>query len=73
MVGLLIEHKMTKTIVFNKNLRIGELDAEADSNLLDHCFIDNGYIDQLLDEVSAVKSYRNFNNSSINIWRHNMR
>jgi len=50
MVGLLIEHKMTKTIVFNKNLRIGELDAEADSNLLDHCFIDNGYIDQLDQE-----------------------
>ena len=55
MVGLLIEHKMTKTIVFNKNLRIGELDAEADSNLLDHCFIDNGYIDQLLD-VNNPKS-----------------
>lgn len=46
---------MTKTIVFNKNLRIGELDAEADTNLLDHCFIDNGYLEQLID-VTNPKS-----------------
>lgn len=46
---------MTKTIVFNKTLRIGELDAEADSNLLDHCFIDNGYLNQLID-VTSPKS-----------------
>lgn len=46
---------MTRTIVFNKNFRIGELDAEADSILLDHCFIDNGYLDQLID-VTNPKS-----------------
>ncbi|MGH1402507.1 MAG: P-loop ATPase, Sll1717 family, partial [Acinetobacter tandoii] len=46
---------MTKNITFNKNLRIGELDAEADSNLLDLCFIDNGYLNQLLD-VNCPKS-----------------
>jgi hypothetical protein len=46
---------MTKNITFNKTLRIGELDAEADSTLLDYCFVDNGYLDQLTD-VSNPKS-----------------
>ncbi|EOQ66231.1 P-loop ATPase, Sll1717 family [Acinetobacter pittii] len=40
---------MTKNITFAKDLRIGELDAEADSKLLDSCFIDNGYLEQLID------------------------
>lgn len=46
---------MTKKITFNRNLRIGELDAEADSNLLDNCFIDNGYLNELMD-VNNPKS-----------------
>lgn len=40
---------MTKNITLAKDLKIGELDAEADSKLLDSCFIDNGYLDQLID------------------------
>lgn len=36
-------------IIIRQNLRIGELDAESDTQLLDECFIDSGYLSKLLD------------------------
>lgn len=36
-------------IVIKQNLRIGELDAESDALLLQHCFVDSGYLNKLLD------------------------
>lgn len=43
---------MTNPIVIKKGLKIGELDAEADSDLLSRCFIDSGYLNDLLDVTS---------------------
>ncbi|GMQ39831.1 MULTISPECIES: P-loop ATPase, Sll1717 family [Enterobacter cloacae complex] len=36
-------------ITIRQNFKIGELDAESDSILLDRCFIDSGYLNKLLD------------------------
>ncbi|MFW6833893.1 P-loop ATPase, Sll1717 family, partial [Enterobacter hormaechei] len=36
-------------IIIRQNLRIGELDAESDTQLLDECFVDSGYLSKLLD------------------------
>lgn len=36
-------------ITIRQNFKIGELDAESDSVLLDSCFIDSGYLNKLLD------------------------
>lgn len=36
-------------ITIRQNFKIGELDAESDSLLLDRCFIDSGYLNKLLD------------------------
>lgn len=36
-------------ITIRQNFKIGELDAESDSVLLDRCFIDSGYLKKLLD------------------------
>jgi putative ribosome biogenesis GTPase RsgA len=34
-------------IKITRNLKIGALDAEADSDLLSKCFVDNGYLSLL--------------------------
>ncbi len=36
-------------IVIKQNFKIGELDAESDTLLLESCFIDNGYYNRLID------------------------
>ncbi|HGE8464509.1 DNA repair protein [Serratia nevei] len=36
-------------VVIRQNFKIGELDAESDSQLLEACFIDSGYLGKLLD------------------------
>lgn len=38
-----------KRIKITRNLKVGELDAEADAALLDKCFVDNGHLRALLD------------------------
>lgn len=43
-------------ITIKQNLKIGELDAESDTLLLESCFVDSGYLNKLLDP---------FDNSSI--------
>lgn len=43
-------------ITIRQNLKIGELDAESDTQLLESCFVDSGYLNKLLDP---------FDNSSI--------
>ncbi|MEN4194829.1 P-loop ATPase, Sll1717 family [Serratia marcescens] len=43
-------------IIIRQNLKIGELDAESDTLLLESCFVDCGYLNKLLDP---------FDNSSI--------
>jgi len=40
---------MDVEIIIRKGLKLGELDAEADSELLDSCFVDNGQLAELLD------------------------
>lgn len=40
---------MSNPIILKKGLKIGELDAEADINMLRVCFVDNGALDRLLD------------------------
>jgi len=40
---------MVNTIILKKGLKLGELDAEADAELLKSCFIDNGTLYRLLD------------------------
>ena len=41
-------------IVIKKGLKVGELDAEADSDLLGTCFVDNGQLSSLLDISSPA-------------------
>ncbi len=40
---------MANQIVIKKGLKIGQLDAEADKDLLDVCFVDNGQLAELVD------------------------
>lgn len=40
---------MTNKIILKKGLKLGELDAEADADLLKSCFMDNGSLGRLLD------------------------
>ncbi|WP_289116554.1 hypothetical protein [uncultured Idiomarina sp.] len=40
---------MTEKIRIRKGLKIGELDAESDTALLESCFFDNGQLNELLD------------------------
>ncbi len=40
---------MSNPIVLKKGLKLGELDAESDIELLKGCFMDNGSLDRLLD------------------------
>ena len=44
---------MSNPIVITKGVKLGELDAEADKNLLESCFVDSGQIDDLLNIDSA--------------------
>lgn len=41
-------------IIIKKGLKIGELDAEADSDLLASCFVDNGQLENLIDVSSPA-------------------
>lgn len=45
---------MNMDISIKKGLKLGELDAEADTDLLDTCFINNGQLDHLLNINSAA-------------------
>lgn len=45
---------MDEKIVIKRGLKIGELDAEADQSLLDHCYIDNGQLSNILDIESPA-------------------
>lgn len=45
---------MSNEIKIRKGLKLGELDAEADQNLLKACFIDTGPMKQLVDVGSPV-------------------
>lgn len=40
---------MANPIILKKGLKLGELDAEADAELLKACFMDNGTLERLLD------------------------
>ncbi|WP_216608290.1 MULTISPECIES: hypothetical protein [Vibrio] len=40
---------MANPIIIKNNLKVGDLDAETDTSLLETCFIDKGYISQLMD------------------------
>ena len=46
---------MANPIVIKKGAKLGELDAEADKDLLESCFVDSGQIDDLLD-INSAKS-----------------
>ena len=43
---------MANEIVIKRGLKLGELHAEADRDLLNSCWIDNGYLEKLLDMTS---------------------
>jgi len=38
-----------KNFKITRNLKVGALDAEGDSELLNRCFVDNGYLNRLMD------------------------
>lgn len=40
---------MDKDLIISRNMKVGALDAETDTTLLDKCFLDKGDVDQLLD------------------------
>ncbi|GLW38329.1 hypothetical protein Pcaca04_22650 [Pectobacterium carotovorum subsp. carotovorum] len=43
-------------VVIRQNFKIGELDAESDSQLLESCFVDSGYLEKLLnpEDTSSI-------------------
>ena len=43
-----------KKIIIKKGLKIGELDAEADQDLLNSCFVDNGQLETILNVSSPA-------------------
>jgi hypothetical protein len=45
---------LDKESIIKKGLKIGELDAEADTDLLNTCFVDNGQVSSLLDISSPA-------------------
>lgn len=45
---------MSNPIVIKKGLKVGELDAEADKDMLLSCFIDNGQFDSVIDVLSPA-------------------
>lgn len=38
-----------KSLKITRNLKVGALDAEGDADLLNRCFVDNGYLNRLMD------------------------
>ncbi|QWB05251.1 P-loop ATPase, Sll1717 family [Pseudomonas syringae] len=38
-----------RSLKITRNLKIGALDAEGDAELLNRCFVDNGYLNRLMD------------------------
>lgn len=38
-----------RNLKISRNLKVGALDAEGDAELLNRCFVDNGYLSRLLD------------------------
>lgn len=46
---------MANSTKIKKGLKLGELDAEADQEMLDACFVDNGQLESLCD-VNSAKS-----------------
>lgn len=42
-------HKSNNPIIIKRGLRIGDLEAETDADLLSSCFVDNGELDLLID------------------------
>ncbi|MEW8192130.1 MAG: hypothetical protein AB2793_00350 [Candidatus Thiodiazotropha sp.] len=45
---------MNNPIIIKKGLKVGELDAEADKDLLGACFINNGQFDAIVDVLSPA-------------------
>ncbi|MBM1144499.1 hypothetical protein GN155_012000 [Alcanivorax sp. ZXX171] len=45
---------MSDAIIIKKGLKVGELDAEADIDLLGSCFVDNGPLEKILDVASPA-------------------
>jgi hypothetical protein len=45
---------MSNPIIIKKGLKVGELDAEADRDLLGACFINNGQFDAIVDVLSPA-------------------
>lgn len=43
-----------KNLKITRNLKVGALDAEADTDLLNKCFVDNGYLAQIMDVESPA-------------------
>lgn len=49
------EDRMDEPVLkITRNLKVGALDAEADTDLLNKCFIDNGYLTQIMDVDSPA-------------------
>jgi len=49
------EYSMDEPVLkITRNLKVGALDAEADTELLNKCFIDNGYLSQIMDVDSPA-------------------
>ena len=67
-------------IIIRQNFKIGELDAESDTLLLENCFIDSGYLSKLLnpsDTSSIVIGRTGAEELNVNLdmfykvlWRH---
>lgn len=45
---------MSNKVTIKKGLKLGELDAEADTELLSSCYVDNGQFKQILDVSSPM-------------------
>ena len=43
-----------KNLKITRSLKVGALDAEADTDLLNKCFVDNGYLAQIMDVESPA-------------------
>jgi hypothetical protein len=48
------KHMDEPVLKITRNLKVGALDAEADTDLLNKCFIDNGYLSQIMDVDSPA-------------------
>lgn len=45
---------LNNKIQITRNMKVGALDAETDYELLDKCFIDKGYLNELTDVSSPT-------------------